>query len=65
MAAPKGNKNGSSAWFKQLTEEPTVQLGVRVPKSEVDVIDALLEPGQSRSEWLRDAITKKIKAAIN
>jgi len=57
MPAPKGNQNGVNAWYKPLTDAPSVQLAVRVSKAEAEEIDAQLLPGQSRSEWLRNAIT--------
>lgn len=62
MGAKKGNTNGKATWIDQLTDESLIQLAVRVPRSQVLVIDDLLKPGQLRSDWLREAIAEKLKA---
>ncbi len=43
----------------------TVTIGVRVKSSQAELIDAQLEPGQSRSEWLRLAIKEKLSQEQN
>lgn len=60
MPAPKGNKNGLATRFTPLTSERTVQVGARVPESQAMQIDSLLKPGQSRSDWLREAIRRAL-----
>ena len=65
MPAPKGNKNGIATWYKPISNEATVTIGVRVTSSQAELIDAQLEPGQSRSEWLRLAIEEKLSKEQN
>lgn len=60
MGAPKGNRNGASAWQKPISDEKTFQLSVRVPLSVVEMVDQQLQPGQIRSDWLREAIALKL-----
>lgn len=62
MGAPKGNKNGSATQFRPLSQEETVMMGTRLPRSEAEQINqAIAASGQTKAEWLREAIAQKLK----
>ena len=65
MPAPKGNKNGLATRFTSVTNEKTVQVGARIPESQAIQIDTLLKPGQSRSDWLREAIQRSLTSEVD
>ncbi len=57
-----GNRLGKKNWFKSPHNEPTIQVGVRIPVSHIEAIDSHLEPLQSRSDWIREAIVKRLES---
>jgi len=61
MPAPKGNSQGSSAWYPS-SEEPKTAVTSKVPRSIVQRLQELLEPGESRSAFVVEAIELLIKA---
>ena len=61
MSNPKANFNGIKTRFKSKFNEPTEQISFRIPASITESIDELLEPGQSRSEWLRHHIREIVE----
>lgn len=63
MPAPKGNTNGAAAWVGQFApaEEKKVQVGVKVPVSMAELLDASLAPGETRGEFLRRAIATELE----
>ena len=61
MPAPKGNRQGSSAWYPS-SEEPKIAVTSKVPKSIVQRLQELLGPGESRSAFVVEAIELLIKA---
>ena len=60
MAAAKGNTNGKKTWIKGTPEEKT-NLSARVPVSLRDRVSAVLQSGESISEFLVKAIELLIK----
>jgi len=60
MPAPKGNTQGSSAWYP-FPEEPKIAVTSKVPQSIVDRLRELLEPGESRSAFVVEAIELLMK----
>jgi Ribbon-helix-helix protein, copG family len=62
MGALKGNKNGAATQFKPLSQEETVMMGTRLPRSEAEQISqAIAMSGQTKAEWLREAIAQKLE----
>lgn len=64
MPAPKGNTQGSSAWYPS-PEEPKTAVTSKVPQSIVQRLQELLEPGESRSAFVVEAIKLLIKIRSN
>lgn len=52
----KGNRNGEKAWVEKKGEERLVMVNFRIPESHRAKIESMLQPGQSKSELLREAI---------
>ena len=61
MSNPKAGLNGIKTRWKSKFNEPTQQISVRVPERISASIDKLLEPGQSRSAWLREQILEIVE----
>jgi hypothetical protein len=61
MSNPRANFNGIRTRFNSKFKEPTEQLSFRIPVSITESIDELLDPGQSRSEWLRQHIIEIVE----
>jgi len=57
MPALKGNRYGEKYWIRPIGEEEFAMVGVRLPKSQIAALDAMLQPGQVRSDLLREAVT--------
>lgn len=60
MPAPKGNTQGSVAWYPS-PEEPKTAVTSKVPQSIARRLQELLEPGESRSAAIVEAIELLIK----
>lgn len=63
MPAPKGSKNGQSAWVGQFEPavEPKVKIDSKVPKSIAQRFLEVLKPGESKSAAVVKAIELFIK----
>jgi len=60
MPPPLGNIQGKSEWYVRQGEEK-VQFSARAPKSIARQLQGLLKPGESRSDFIIEAITFFIK----
>ena len=58
MGNPKANLNGIKTQWKSQFNEPTEKVSIRFPISSYRLIEEILEPGQSRSGWIREQILK-------
>ena len=65
MSAPKGNRNGAATWYKPIADEPTVQIGTRVPRTLLGEIEEQLSPGENRADFLRRAIAAELERRKN
>ncbi len=61
MGNPKAALNGIETRWKTEFDEPTKLIAARIPLSISESIDNLLEPGQSRSAWLREQILEFVE----
>ena len=65
MSNSRADLNGIRTRFKAKFKEPTEQVSVRIPARITASIDKLLEPGQTRSEWLRQRIAEMVERETN